>query len=37
MHTFKSSRWTWFIDFSLADGVVRQIVPGIISQVGGPV
>ena len=27
--------WFWFIDFSLADGVQRQIVPRISSQVGG--
>ena len=24
---FESSCWTWFIYFSLADGVERQIVP----------
>ena len=36
MHCFKLSCWTWFIDFSLADGVERQIVPRISSQVGGP-
>ena len=33
---FESSCWTWFICFFLADGVERQIVPRIISQVGGP-
>ena len=32
---FESSCWTWFINFSLADGVERQIVPRISSQVGG--
>ena len=31
---FESSCWTWFIYFSLADGVERQIVPRIIGQVG---
>ena len=35
MHCFKSSCWTWFIYFSPADGVERQIVPRIISQVCG--
>ena len=33
---FKSSCWNWFIYFCLADVVERQIVPRIISQVGGP-
>ena len=33
---FESSCCTWFIYFSLADGVERQNVPRIISQVGGP-
>ena len=35
MHCFKLSCWTLFIYFSLADGVERQIVPRIISQVDG--
>ena len=33
---FESSCYTWFIDFSLADGVERQIVLRVSSQVGGP-
>ena len=33
---FESSCWTWFIYFSLADGLERQIVHRISSQVGGP-
>ena len=35
-HCFKSSCWTWFNDFSVADGVEMQIVHRISSQVGGP-
>ena len=32
---FESSCWTWFTDFSLADGLEMQIVPRISSQIGG--